>query len=43
MSRAFKGGGKKLEQRVVQALATLVRYGDATPLPAGTFAARRAA
>ncbi|MDP3401225.1 MAG: hypothetical protein Q8R97_08910 [Brevundimonas sp.] len=43
VSRAFKGGGKKIEQRVVQALATLVRYGDATPLPAGTFAARRAA
>ncbi len=43
VSRAFKGGGKKIEQRVVQALATLVRYGDATPLPAGTFAARRTA
>lgn len=43
VSRAFKGGGKKIEQRVVQALATLVRYGDASPLPAGTFAARRAA
>ncbi|MFN4295637.1 MAG: class I SAM-dependent DNA methyltransferase [Brevundimonas sp.] len=43
VSRAFKNGGKKIEQRVVQALATLVRYGDATPLPAGTFAARRAA
>jgi hypothetical protein len=43
VSRAFKGGGKRIEQRVIQALATLVRYGDATPLPAGTFAARRAA
>ena len=43
VARAFKGGGKRIEQRVVQALATLVRYGDATPLPAGTFAARRAA
>lgn len=43
VARAFKGGGKRIEQRVVQALDTLVRYGDATPLPAGTFAARRAA
>ncbi|MBJ7319702.1 MAG: class I SAM-dependent DNA methyltransferase [Brevundimonas sp.] len=43
VSRAFKGGGKKIEQRVVQALSTLVRYGWITALPGGTYAARRAA
>ena len=43
VSRAFKGGGKKIEQRVVQALNTLVRYADITALRDGTFAARRAA
>jgi hypothetical protein len=43
VSRAFKGGGKKIEQRVVQALNTLVRYAEITALPNGTFAARRAA
>ncbi len=43
VSRAFKGGGKKIEQRVVQALGTLVRYAEITALPNGTFAARRAA
>jgi len=43
ISRAFKGGGKKIEQRVVQALNTLVRYAEITALPNGTFAARRAA
>lgn len=43
VSRAFKGGGKKIEQRVVQALNTLVRYAEITALPDGTFAARRAA
>ena len=43
LSRAFKGGGKKIEQRVTQALATLVRYGRVVALPNGTFAARRAA
>ncbi len=43
VSRAFKGGGKKIEQRVVQALRTLVRYAEIIPLPDGTFAARRAA
>lgn len=43
VSRAFKGGGKKIEQRVVQALRTLVRYAEITPLPGGTYAARRAA
>ncbi len=43
VSRAFKGGGKKIEQRVVQALSTLVRYAEITPLPDGRFAAKRAA
>jgi hypothetical protein len=43
VSRAFKGGGKRIEQRVVQALSTLVRYGWITALPGGTYAARRAA
>jgi len=43
VSRAFKSGGKKIEQRVVQALNTLVRYAEITPLPNGTFAAKRAA
>lgn len=43
VSRAFKGGGKKIEQRVVQALNTLVRYAEITALSDGTFAARRVA
>lgn len=43
VSRAFKGGGKRIEQRVVQALSTLVRYGWINALPGGTYAARRAA
>jgi len=46
VSRAFKGDGKKIEkieQRVVQALRTLVRYAEIIPLPDGTYAARRAA
>lgn len=43
VSRAFKGGGKKIEQRVVQALGTLVRYAEVSALADGTFAARRAA
>lgn len=43
VARAFKGGGKRIEQRVVQALSTLVRYGEITVLQDGTYAARRAA
>ncbi len=43
VARAFKGGGKRIEQRVIQALNTLVRYAEITALPNGTFAARRAA
>ena len=43
VSLAFKRGGTTIEQRVVQALNTLVRYAGITPLPNGTFAARRVA
>lgn len=43
LARGFKGGGKRIEQRVVQVLTTLVRYGRVTALPDGKFAARRAA
>ena len=37
------GGGSKIEERVVKAPAALVRYGWINALPAGTFAARKAA
>jgi hypothetical protein len=43
VARAFKGGGRKIEQRVIQALNTLVRYAEITALVDGRFAARRAA
>lgn len=43
LSRAFKGRGKKIEQRVLQALTTLARYGRVTALPNGRYAARHAA
>jgi hypothetical protein len=43
LSRAFKRGGKRIEQRVVQVLETLTRYGRITALPNGTYVARRAA
>ena len=47
LARGFKassgGGGKRIQQGVVQALTTLVRYGWVTPLGDGRFAARRAA
>jgi hypothetical protein len=43
LARGFKGGGKRIEQRVVQVLNTLVRYGRVTALPDGRFTARRAA
>ncbi|HVW55043.1 MAG TPA: DNA methyltransferase [Rhizobiaceae bacterium] len=43
ISRAFKGGGKKIEPRVAQVLTTLARYGRVTPLADGRFAARKAA
>ena len=40
LARAFKGGGKRLEPRVVQALTTLVRYGRVIPLEGGRYVAR---
>ncbi len=43
LSRAFKGGGKRIEPRIAQVLVTLARYGRATALPDGKYAARRAA
>jgi hypothetical protein len=43
LSRAFKRGGKRIEQRIVQVLETLTRYGRITALPGGTYEARRAA
>ncbi|MER9582539.1 hypothetical protein [Mesorhizobium sp. M0276] len=43
IARSFKGGGKKIEQRVTQVLLTLARYGRVTTLPDGKFASRKAA
>jgi hypothetical protein len=43
ISRRFKRGGKRIEQRVVQVLTTLVRYGRVVALDDGRYAARRAA
>ncbi len=43
LARGFKRGGKRIEQRVVQALNTLARYGNATALTDGRFVARKAA
>lgn len=43
LARRFKGGGKKIEQRVTQVLGTLVRYGRVVALPGDRFAARRVA
>jgi hypothetical protein len=43
LARSFKRGGKRIEQRVVQVLTTLARYGRVTALPDGRFVARRAA
>ena len=40
VARSFKGGGKKIEQRVSQALSTLVRYAEITQLPGGDYVAR---
>jgi hypothetical protein len=42
-ARSFKGGGKRIEPRVAQALATLARYGRISALPDGRFAARKVA
>ena len=43
VSRSFKNAGKKIEPRVLQALGTLVRYAEITPLPDGRYSARRVA
>ena len=43
MSRAFKRGGERIEQRVTQVLTTLVRYGRVTTTGDGRFVARKAA
>jgi hypothetical protein len=43
LARGFKRGGRRIEQRVVQVLNTLVRYGRVTALPDGKYAARRVA
>lgn len=43
IARAFKGGGRRIEQRVAQVLTTLARYGHITALPDGRYLARRAA
>lgn len=43
LARGFKNGGKKIEQRIIQTLATLDRYGRVVALDGGHFAARRAA
>ncbi len=43
LARAFKGRSKVVEQRIVQVLGTLARYGRVTALADGKFAARKAA
>ncbi|WP_246672788.1 MULTISPECIES: class I SAM-dependent DNA methyltransferase [unclassified Mesorhizobium] len=43
ISRSFKGGGKKIEQRVAQVLLTLARYGRVTPLSDGKYTSRKVA
>lgn len=43
LSRGFKRGGKLIEQRIVQVLTTLARYGRVTVLDNGKYVARRAA
>lgn len=43
LARGFKRGGKRIEQRVVQSLTTLVRYGRIIDLGEGRYVARRAA
>lgn len=43
LARGFKRGGKRIEQRIVQVLETLAKYGRVVALPNGTYAARRAA
>ncbi len=43
IARGFKNGGKKIEQRVIQVLTTLARYGRVTAIADGKFVARKAA
>ena len=43
LARGFKRGGKRIEDRVAQALTTLARYGRITVLDDGRYAARMAA
>ncbi len=43
LARGFKRGGKRIEQRITQALTTLARYGNIIALDGGRYAARRAA
>jgi hypothetical protein len=43
LARGFKGKAKGTEQRIVQVLGTLARYGRVTALANGKFAARKAA
>lgn len=43
LARAFKGRAKGTEQRVVQVLVTLTRYGRVTAFADGRYAARKAA
>ena len=40
LARRFKKGGKRIEQGVVKALTSLVRWGHVTALPDGRFAGR---
>lgn len=42
-ARGFRRGGKRIEARVAQALATLARYGRISAMPDGRFAARKVA
>ncbi len=43
IARGFKRGGKRVEQKVVKALTTLVRYGHVTALDEEHYLVRRAA
>lgn len=43
LARGFKRGGKRIEQRITQALMTLARYGNIIALDGGRYASRRAA
>ncbi len=43
LARGFRRGGRRIEQRTLQVLTTLSRYGRVTALPDGRYAARRAA